>query len=66
MSAAAISIAETQDDIAAVKQLCRDFVTWLIAAHPEQREKILAYFEPVKWERTLAELPMLVPMVQCC
>ena len=57
MSTAAISIAETPDDIAAVKQLCRDFVTWLHAAHPEQRENILIYFEPVKWERTLAELP---------
>ncbi len=57
MGTAAISIAETPDDIAAVKQLCRDFVTWLHAAHPEQRENILIYFEPVKWERTLAELP---------
>ena len=57
MSAATISTAETEEDIAAVRQLCRDFVTWLLAAHPEQRENILTYFEPVKWERTLAELP---------
>ena len=57
MSTVAISIAETPDDIAAVQQLCRDFVTWLHTAHPEQRENILIYFEPVKWERTLAELP---------
>jgi hypothetical protein len=46
----------TLDDIMAVKQLCRDFVTWLLAAHPEQREKILIYFEPAKWEQTLAKL----------
>ena len=57
MNTAVISIAETPDDIEAVKQLCRDFVTWLHATHPEQRDKILIYFEPVKWERTLAELP---------
>ena len=59
MSNAAISMSETPDDVTAVKQLCRDFVTWLLAAHPEQREKILIYFEPVKWEQTLAKLPKI-------
>jgi GNAT superfamily N-acetyltransferase len=56
MSAAIISIAKTPEDISAVQQLCRDFVNWLLKEHPEQREKILIYFEPVKWEKTLAGL----------
>ncbi len=56
MTSATISIAETPDDISAVQQLCRDFVSWLLEAHPEQRDKILIYFEPVKWEKTLANL----------
>lgn len=57
MGNAEISMAETLDDVTAVKQLCRDFVTWVLAANPEYREKILIYFEPVKWEQTLAKLP---------
>ena len=56
MSNAEISMAETLDDVTAVKQLCRDFVTWALAANPKYREKILIYFEPVKWEQTLAKL----------
>ena len=57
MSTVEITTAKTPDDFAAVRQLCRDFVTWLHAAHPDQRDKILTYFEPVKWERTLTALP---------
>ena len=56
MSNAEILMAETLDEVTAVKQLCRDFVTWVLAANPKYREKILIYFEPVKWEQTLAKL----------
>lgn len=56
MSTAIISIVETPEDIFAVQQLCRDFVSWLLKEFPEQREKILIYFEPAKWEKILAKL----------
>ena len=56
MSTVDISIVETPEEISAVQQLCRDFVSWLLTEHPEQREKILIYFEPVKWEKTLSGL----------
>jgi GNAT superfamily N-acetyltransferase len=56
MSAAIISIVQTPEGVSAVQQLCRDFVSWLLKEYPEQNEKILLYFEPVKWEKTLAEL----------
>lgn len=52
-----ISIAKTPQDIAAVRQLCRDFVSWLFDEFPEQHDKISTYFEPVKWEKTLSDLP---------
>ena len=56
MTVADISMAETPEDIEAVKQLCRDFVSWLLETFPEQHDKIQTYFEPVKWEKTLAGL----------
>lgn len=52
-----VKIATTDADIAAVRQLCRDFLDWLLDAFPEHRDKILTYFEPEKWEKTLATLP---------
>jgi len=54
-----IRIARTPEDIAAVQQLCRDFVTWLLGAFPERRGAIQTYFEPVKWQETLADLPKM-------
>jgi GNAT superfamily N-acetyltransferase len=59
MTSVDISIAETTQDIAVVQQLCRDFVAWQLAEFPELREKILVYFEPVKWEKTLAQLHVI-------
>ena len=68
MSTAAISIAEKPDDIAAVKQLCRDFVIWLHVDHPEQRENIQSISSLLNGnERLQSYLKfMLVPTVQCC
>ncbi len=57
MTSASITVAETPEDMSDVQQLCRDFVSWLFEEFPEQRDKILIYFEPVKWEKTLAALP---------
>lgn len=39
-----------------VRQLCRDFVAWVMTEFPEHRQQTEAYFEPVRWEKTLAEL----------
>lgn len=57
MSRTEVTIARRPQDIAAVQQLCRDSVAWLVDEFPQMREKILICFEPVKWEQTLAELP---------
>lgn len=57
MNDTVVSIVKTPEDVSVVRQLCKDFVSWLLDEFPEQREKILIYFEPVKWEKTLAALP---------
>ncbi|MCI5074755.1 GNAT family N-acetyltransferase [Oricola sp.] len=54
-----ISLAETEDEVEAVRDLCRDFVSWQLEAFPEKRETILAYFDPVSFEEALAELPAI-------
>ena len=54
-----IALAESPEDIEAIRQLCRDFVAWQRANHPEHRAAIDAYFEPVAFERMLADLPRL-------
>ena len=54
-----ISIAENTKDIEAVRQLCRDFFDWLISEFPEQRSKLMTYFEPSNWEKTLNALPSI-------
>ncbi len=54
-----ISLVETPEDIAAVRDLCREFVAWQLDEFPDMREKILVYFAPEKWEKTLAALPDL-------
>lgn len=59
MSSVDISTARTPEDVLAVQQLCREFVSWLLDEFPEQRDKIQIYFEPVKWEKTLATLPQI-------
>ena len=59
MTRVRISIAESPRDVLAVQQLCRDFVGWVLEANPAHRDKILIYFEPVKWEQTLADLAVI-------
>lgn len=54
-----IRSAVSEEDADAVRQLCRDYVTWQIKMFPELRAAIEAYFEPVEWERTLADLPRI-------
>lgn len=54
-----IDVATQDSDVEAVKQLCRDFVSWQLEEFPERREIILAYFEPTKYEKTLADLPKI-------
>jgi GNAT superfamily N-acetyltransferase len=54
-----IRSAFNSEDSDAVRQLCRDYVTWQIKMFPELRKEIEAYFEPQEWERTLADLPRI-------
>ncbi|WP_165784326.1 GNAT family N-acetyltransferase [Zhengella mangrovi] len=57
MPSVAVRLAETEQDVEAVRALCRAFVDWQLKEFPGMREKILAYFEPVSFARTLADLP---------
>jgi len=57
MSKLCVVTAQKDGQIEEVQQLCRDFVTWLLEEFPEQRDAILTYFEPAKWQTTLSELP---------
>ena len=57
MNEVVITKARSAQDVLVVSQLCRDFVTYILSACPEQRERILTYFEPERWEKTLNALP---------
>jgi len=52
-----IVTATSETEIEAVQQLCRDFVSWLLEEFPEKHDAITTYFEPVKWHKTLIDLP---------
>lgn len=51
--------AEGEDDLAAIRALCRDWVDWQLEALPEHREAILTRFEPVAYARELDQLPVI-------
>lgn len=57
MPVVAIRQAETEEDFRASRALCQAFVDWQLKVFPERRDKILAYFEPEAYARTLDELP---------
>lgn len=59
MNEAKIRLVAGEEDVEAVRALCREFVTWQLREFPHLREKIRAYFEPGRWERTLADLPRI-------
>ena len=43
--------------IAAVQQLLRDYLLWMLRRYRNQLELIDAYFAPLEWESELADLP---------
>lgn len=59
LPAVTVRRAETEADFQATRALCQAFVDWQLATFPDLREKILAYFEPRAYARTLAELPLV-------
>lgn len=59
MGRIAIEVATDATQVEAVRGLCRAFVDWQIETFPHLRNEILSYFEPTKWEATLAALPEL-------
>lgn len=54
-----IRAAESEDDLDAVRALCRRFVDWQLEAVPDRSDDIHSYFEPEAFARTLAELPLI-------
>lgn len=59
MPAVTVRRAETDGDFEASRALCHAFVAWQLKTFPELREKILTYFDPETYARTLAALPKL-------
>lgn len=59
MASVTIRMASSASDVEAVRGLCRDFVAWQLRTFPDLRDKILTYFEPVKWEAVLTDLPSI-------
>jgi GNAT superfamily N-acetyltransferase len=51
--------AETDDDVEAVRSLCRAWPEWQLKIYPDLREVILNKFEPVAYGRLLADLPQI-------
>lgn len=54
-----ISLTSSAEDIEAVRDLCREFVSWQLANFPERRSSIQAYFGSAAWEKTLEDLPRI-------
>lgn len=54
-----IHLAETDDDHAAIRAFCHDWVDWQLRTFPDKHDKILTVFEPVQYAATLAALPQI-------
>ena len=59
MKISRIRLADTEADFDEARALGRSWVDWLLKVYPEMRGPILAYFEPVEYEQTLAALPVV-------
>ena len=59
MSKSSIILASSDADYDEVRDLCRDFVKYLLDAHPEYEAHTRAYFHPRKYEETLLALPVI-------
>lgn len=51
--------AQTDDDVEAVRSLCRVWPEWQLKVYPDLRDVILQKFEPVAYARLLADLPQI-------
>lgn len=51
--------ADTDEDVEAVRALCRIWPDWQLRLYPEHRDAILEVFEPVAYARLLADLPRI-------
>ncbi len=54
-----VKIAQSDADIEAVRQQCRDALAWELDTFPHLRDEILTHSEPSAWEAFLSELPVL-------
>ena len=59
MKISRIRLADTEADFDEARALGRTYLAWLLKTYPEQREPILAFYDPVDYEQTLAELPVV-------
>ena len=59
MKISRIRLAVTEADFDEARALGRSWVDWLLKVHPELREPILAYWDPVEYAQTLAALPVV-------
>jgi len=59
MKTSRIRLAETEADFDEARVLGRTYLDWMLKVHPELREPILAFFDPVEYEQTLAALPVV-------
>ena len=59
MKISRIRLADTEADFDEARALGRSYVDWLLKVYPEMREPILAFFDPVEYEQTLAALPIV-------
>ena len=54
-----VELAETPEEIDAVRHLSRAFRQWLYDHYPAERRQIELYYNPEKFEALLAELPRI-------